>query len=40
MIFFFFDQVNEISNLTTNFRLGSGTAMDKVIAPFVHRDPD
>lgn len=34
------DIVNEISNLTTNFRLGSGTAMDKVIAPFVHRDPE
>nr|XP_034310719.1 integrin beta-6-like isoform X2 [Crassostrea gigas] len=34
------DIVNEISNLTTNFRLGFGTAMDKVIAPFVHRDPE
>lgn len=30
----------EISNITTDFRFGFGTAMDKVIGPFVRRDPN
>nr|XP_034310720.1 integrin beta pat-3-like isoform X3 [Crassostrea gigas] len=33
------DIANEISNITTDFRFGLGTAMDKVISPFVRRDP-
>nr|XP_034309795.1 integrin beta pat-3 isoform X2 [Crassostrea gigas] len=33
------DIANEISNITTDFRFGLGTAMDKVVSPFVRRDP-
>lgn len=30
----------EISIITIDFRFGFGTAMDKVISPFVRRDPN